>query len=281
MASHSLSNCGSEVRAHDRDRFLTVLFAPSECREALFALYAFNIEVAKIRETVSEPMLGQIRLQWWREAIDDAYRGDLRSHAVVQSLGAVIERSHLSRRYFNRLFDARERDLENSPPKTMAALEDYAEATSATLGWLALEILGASTEVTRTAVGHVGTAWALVGLLRALSRHLPKNRVYLPSDLMLRHGFDLCTLAAQPSQRQLADAVAEIADVARGHLAAAGALRPDVEAAALSALLPAAIARGYLRRLARAGHDPFSANHSRPAALLPLALAVNSFLGRY
>ena len=281
MASHSLSNCGSEVRAHDRDRFLTVLFAPSECREALFALYAFNIEVAKIRETVSEPMLGQIRLQWWREAIDDAYRGDLRSHAVVQSLGAVIERFHLSRRYFDRLFDARERDFENSPPETMAALEDYAEATSATLGWLALEILGASTEVTRTAVGHVGTAWALVGLLRALSRHLPKNRVYLPLDLMLRHGFDLCTLAAQPSQRQLADAVAEIADVACGHLDSARALRPHIEAAALPLLLPAVAARRYLRRLALAAYDPYAKRFIRPTAIMPLILAASALLKRY
>ena len=64
------------MRHHDRDRFQTALFAPAERREALFALYAFNYEIARVREAVREPMLGQIRLQWWREAIAAAYAGE-------------------------------------------------------------------------------------------------------------------------------------------------------------------------------------------------------------
>ena len=63
------------VRRHDRDRYQTALFAPADRREALFALYAFNYEIARVRETVTQPMLGQIRLQWWREVVEAAYAG--------------------------------------------------------------------------------------------------------------------------------------------------------------------------------------------------------------
>ena len=70
----TLSYCAQEVRRHDRARYLSSLFAPDERREDLFALYAFNLEVAKTAEVVSEPMLGQIRLQWWREAIAPTQR---------------------------------------------------------------------------------------------------------------------------------------------------------------------------------------------------------------
>src|SRR6202045_4412867 len=68
-----LSPVAALVRRHDRDRFQTVLFAPAARREALFALYAFNYEIARVRESVTEPMLGRLRLEWWREIIAAAY----------------------------------------------------------------------------------------------------------------------------------------------------------------------------------------------------------------
>ncbi len=280
MASTKLTYCANEVRTNDRDRFLTVLFAPPEHRDALFALFAFNIEVAKTRETVSEPMLGQVRLQWWREAIDDAYSGKIRSHEVMQTLGRIIVERGLSRAHFDRLIDAREYDLNEQPLPTMAALEDYAEGTSATLNWLALEVLGASGKNENEAVGQVGVAWALIGLLRALPLHTSAKRVYLPSDLMARHGFDRERLIAKPPPQKLNEAVAEIADVARERLVASRALRADVEATALPVLLHAIIANAFLRRLARAQHDPYAVRGFRPV-LLPLTLAVNAYFKRY
>src|SRR4051794_28190129 len=100
--SEKLSPVGAIVRRHDRDRFLTALFAPAARREALFALYAFNFEVAKTREVVSEPMLGQIRLQWWREAVDEIFAGGrVRSHEVVQPLAEAIRGGRLSRTHFD------------------------------------------------------------------------------------------------------------------------------------------------------------------------------------
>jgi len=119
------------VRRHDRDRYQTALFAPAERRGALLALYAFNYEIARVREIVSEPMLGQIRLQWWREVLDAAYAGTPpRSHPVVVPLAAAIREFELSRGYFDRLIDSRERDLADVPPASLAILEAYAEESS-------------------------------------------------------------------------------------------------------------------------------------------------------
>src|SRR5499427_10031179 len=104
-----LSSIAAIVRRCDRDRFQTALFAPAARREALFALYAFNYEIARVRESVTEPMLGRIRLEWWRENIATAYEGGpVRRHPVVEPLTVVIRELALTREHFDRLIDARE-----------------------------------------------------------------------------------------------------------------------------------------------------------------------------
>ena len=133
-----LSSCGHQVRRHDHDRYLTSLFAPADRREALFAIAAFNLEVAKTREVVSEPMLGRIRLQWWRESIDGIYDGRVRRHEVVEPLAHAVDHYDLTRGHFDRVIDARDFDLEDRAPVDLAELESYAEATAAPLMWLAL-----------------------------------------------------------------------------------------------------------------------------------------------
>src|SRR5579872_6213314 len=103
-----ISSLAALVREHDRDRYQTALFAPADRRAALFALYAFNYEVARVRESVTQPMLGQIRLQWWREAVEAAFAGaPPRHHEVAGPLAAAIGEFGLTRRHFDRLIDAR------------------------------------------------------------------------------------------------------------------------------------------------------------------------------
>src|SRR5918994_1208498 len=105
------SYIASELRRHDHDRYLTCLFAPRARRGQLFALYAFNLEVAKTAEVVSEPMLGQIRLQWWREAVAGIYAGAPPRHEVIRPLGDAVRARRLTREHFERLLDARAFDL--------------------------------------------------------------------------------------------------------------------------------------------------------------------------
>lgn len=257
------------------------LFAPAAARDALFALYAFNYEIARVRESVREPMLGQIRLQWWREAIDAAY-GDTqpRRHEVVEPLTAAIRVHGLGREHFTRLIDTRERDLDDAPPTTLIALEDYAEGTSAPLIRLALEALDAATPLTFAAATEVGTAYALAGLIRAMPVHAHVGRRMISDDIAAETGLaaaDYAALRATPALRRAVEAMAR---AAVGHLDAARAMRRDIPKSALPALLPARIARHALKRLERAGFDPFSgAGESDP--LQSWRLAFTAMTGRF
>ncbi len=268
-----LSYAAEQVRQQDHERFLTALFAPAERREALFALYAFNLEVAKTAEVVSEPMLGQIRLQWWRETLDGIYEKRPRRHEVVEPLADAVVRWDLSREHFERLLDARENDLDAEPPATMAELEAYADATAGGLGLLALEALGGEA---LAATGRlVGTAWGLTGLVRAIPFHARQKRLYVPTELLKRHGVVRRDLFELRPSTALSAAAAEIAGRAGTLLAEARALRPRPPRPVLAALLPAVLARRHLGRLARAGYDPFDAQvqAAAPDAAWRLTLA--------
>lgn len=256
-AVHGPSYCAEQVRRHDHDRYLTCLFAPAARREALFALYALNLELARTAEVVTEPLLGQIRLQWWREALDSLFSGAPPRHEALEPLVQAAAGGRLSPAHFTRLIDAREADLDPAPPANLGALEDYAEATSATLLWLALEILDASTETAMRATRHVGIAWALTGLLRAVPFHARQKRLYLPRDLTEAAGLsprDLFELRPTPSLQRVAE---RIAGRAVQHLHEARVLRARLPRAALPALLPATLADHALSVLRGAGYDPF------------------------
>lgn len=276
-----LSPVAALLRRHDRDRFQTTLFAPAARREALFALYAFNYEIARVRESVREPMLGQIRLQWWREAIAAAYAGAApRKHEVVEPLTAAIHDLGLSRAHFDRLVDTRERDLDDTPPATLDALETYAEGSSARLIQLALEVLDAATPPAREAADAVGIAYALTGLLRALPVHAATGRVMIPDDIAAEAGLAPGDPAALRSGPALCRAVERIARKAEQHLATAHRLRRAIPAAALPALLPARIAGRTLKRLERGGFDPFRvAGEGDPLQSWRLAFA--ALIGRF
>jgi NADH dehydrogenase [ubiquinone] 1 alpha subcomplex assembly factor 6 len=277
------SPLGRLVRRHDRDRFLTVLFAPAGAREALLALYAFNYEVAKTPEVVSEPMLGRIRLQWWRDSLEAAYAGAaLRRHEVVEPLGRAIRERTLSRTHFEALLAAREGDLAAEGPASLEALDAYAEASSARLMLLALEVLGEGGAAAQAAAREIGIAYALSGLLRAVPFHARARRLYLPRDLVEAAGLDLSRgLFELRSSPALGRVVGEVAARAGAHLAAARALRPQVPRAALPALLPAVLASADLARLARAGYDPFAPGLARPDSWRSWRLTLAALRGRY
>ncbi|HLI11448.1 MAG TPA: phytoene/squalene synthase family protein [Alphaproteobacteria bacterium] len=281
MSDKPLSYCAAEVRRHDPDRFLTALFAPADRREDLFALYAFNLEIAKTREVVSETLLGQIRLQWWREAIEGVYTGAPRAHQVVAPLARAIDRAGLARSRFDRLIDARETDLDDKPPATLADLLAYAEASSASLIELALEILGVRGEAATTAAHGVGIAWALIGLLRAVPFHARQRRLYLPQDLMSQAGVDAAQLLERGRADGLTAVTRQIADRAEACLDEARRLRRRLPGAGIAALLPATLATGYLRELRRAGYDPFALDLRQKRPFKPLRLTLAALRGRY
>jgi NADH dehydrogenase [ubiquinone] 1 alpha subcomplex assembly factor 6 len=280
--SPGLSAAAAIVRRHDRARYQTALFAPADRREALFALYAFNYEVARVRETVTQPMLGQIRLQWWREVVAAAYAGaPARRHEVVQPLVAAIAEFGLSRACFERIIDTRERDLADTPPADLAALVDYAEGTSSTLLFLALEALGAAEKGAISAAREVGIAYALAGLLRAMPFHAASGRSYIPQDVAARVGLDPADYARQRDTPALRVAAAELTEAATTHLAAGRREVGRTPRRARAALLPAVIADRFLLRLRRAEFNPFAPELAAPDPLQSWRLAAAALRNRF
>jgi NADH dehydrogenase [ubiquinone] 1 alpha subcomplex assembly factor 6 len=277
-----LSPVAALVRRHDRDRFQTVLFAPAARREALFALYAFNYEIARVRESVTEPTLGQIRLEWWRENVAAAYQaGAVRRHPVAEALTATIREYALTRELVDRLIDARESNLEDEPPVSLAALEAYAAGSSANLVRLALEVLSARDPAAGEAGHHVGIAYAVAGMIRAIPFQARTGLGAIPTEIAERHGVGGRDYRELRHTVGLRRATAEIAAAATEHLGHARAHRVRVPRSALPALLPAQIAQRWLIRLKWARYDPFDPSLAFPDPLQSWRLAVSVLLNRF
>lgn len=276
-----MSYIAEQVRRDDHDRYLTALLAPAAVREDLLALYAFNAEVAKVRESVSETLIGRMKLQWWRDVIAAAYEGGgaPKGNPVVTALAGIIARHTLARDDFETLLDTRVRDMDDEAFHTALDLEAYAEGTSAPLTALALQILGARDAQSRGAGRHVAIAWALTGMLRAVLFHARANHVLLPEDLLARESLTPHDVQERRNAARLARVVAEVAQTAEAHLAKARA-HTGVPRRAVPALLPATLADRYLDGLRRRAYDVFDPRHAlqRPAVG---RLIWNAWRGRF
>ena len=252
------AHCATVLREADRDRYFADLFAPSARRPHLFALHAFSAEVARVRDAVSAPMPGEIRLQWWRDAIAGEGHGDVAAHPVAAALLDTIERFSLPRAAFLDLIEGRVFDLYDDPMPTMGDLEGYLGETSSALIRLATLILAEGRDTGfADAAGHAGLAYGLTGLLRALPFHAHQNRLFLPKDLLDRYGVtrdDIVLLRGGPG---VVSAVREIATTARRHESEARALLTGLPRSLRAAFLPLALVPGDLDALGRRA-DPLA-----------------------
>ncbi len=259
---------GASVRVADPDRYFSALFAPAGMRPLLFALYAFNAEVARVAETVREPMLGAIRLEWWRETVEGAAKGSPRNHDVARGLAALFAATAARLEEFEALIAARAFDSSADQLADFAALENYLDASSGRLMRLAAEVLGARPEDAALITRDAGRAFGLTGLLRSLPFHNSRHKLYLPLDL-------LSALEMTPEQffhlektdARLAAAQRQGALKARDYFLAAR--KAPRARGALAAILPAALVPVYLRRLLRGRDVPI---HRRQMALLSAAM---------
>lgn len=172
--------CRALVARHDRERYLPGLFVPAGRRWAWFALLAANHEIAKTAEVVSEPTIGQIRLQWWRESLDGIEARTPRHHEVVTPLAEAVGRGWLDLAALRAVIDARKIDLDPEPVPDLDALLAYAEGVGGALHGALAKILGADEQPARL----VGTAWGLLGLVRALPILVAQGRSPLPHSLL-------------------------------------------------------------------------------------------------
>jgi 15-cis-phytoene synthase len=255
----AFSYCAEMVRSADRDRFIATLFAPAHNREALYALYAFNVEVAQVRDRAREPAPGEIRLQWWREVLQGERHDEAMASPVAASLVRTIEAYRLPVNAILALLEARRFDLYDEPMRTVAELEDYALKTTSAVMAMAAQTLGVDAGA---AAPPAGIAYALTELLAAVPRHAARRQLYLPIELLDRHGAQVADIFAGRSSAALNKAAAELRLLARRHLAIAAALLRALAQPALPAFLPIARLRRTLDRMDRS--DLFAPNALSP-----------------
>ncbi|MER9238312.1 phytoene/squalene synthase family protein [Mesorhizobium sp. M0633] len=245
------------VRAADHDRYLTALYAPEDKRDALFSLYAFNAEIAGIRDRIREALPGEVRLQWWRDVIaaeeDEAEIG----HPVADALKATISTHRLPKAAFDNMLEARIFDLYDDPMPSRTDLEGYCGETAAALIQLAAVVLD-PVEAPRFAelAGRAGCAQAMTGLLLLLPLHRKRGQCFVPADILAAAGSSPEEFVAGDGGSGAQRAVAAMIALAREHLSAFEQGASTLPVSLRPAFLPLALTGAYLDKMETARRSP-------------------------
>jgi len=172
----SETSCAALVKKADPDRFLSVMAAPPAARAPLFAIYAFNVEVSRAPWMTQEAMIAEMRLQWWRDVLDEIAEGKAaRAHEVAEPLARVLDAQGAE--ILDRLVVARRWDIYRDPFEDEAHLHAYLQDTSGGLMWVAARALGLRSE--EAAVRDIGFALGVANWLRAVPALEAQGRIPL------------------------------------------------------------------------------------------------------
>ncbi|WP_246683004.1 phytoene/squalene synthase family protein [Mesorhizobium sp. B2-8-3] len=244
------------VRAADHDRYLSALYAPADRRDMLLALYAFNAEIAGVRDRIHEPLPGEVRLQWWRDVIA-ADGPEETGHPIADALKAAIVGNHLPKSAFDNMLEARIFDLYDDPMPSRTDLEGYCGETAAALIQLAAMVLD-PVVAPRFAelAGWAGCAQAITGLLLLLPLHRRRGQCFVPADILAAAGTTPEEFVKGEGGPAAERAVAAMIALARDHLNAFEKGAPALPVALRPAFLPLALTRAYLDKMEKAGGSP-------------------------
>lgn len=245
--------CRAMVREDDPERYYVSLFAPAAKQPHLWALLAFNQEVAKTRESVSEPMIGEIRLQWWREALAGISAGTPREHPVVQGLQAIPAFARI-RPLLDTVIDGRAQDLEMEAETGFSTLEQYADMVGGALHEAAALVLAESlSDHDRSLVRSSGKAWAMLGILRALPYQIADPKAFSVTGATTQG-------LAGMSAAELEERLKPLLDPTKAHVERefAEASRKADNRAVKPLLAINALTKRHMRALKRAGGSPFA-----------------------
>jgi phytoene synthase len=238
------------VRAADRDRYLAALYAPEDRRTDLLALYAFNAEISGTRDRISQALPGEIRLQWWRDAIAAKDVSAGAGHPVAEALLETIDRRSLPREAFQNYLDARIFDLYDDPMPTRGDLEGYCGETAAAVIQLSSIILDpAAAAGTAELAGHAGCAQAITGLLRLLPLHRRRGQCYVPKDVLAAVGTSPGEFLAGDGGPNAARVVSATIALAREHLSAFERGTDALPQSLRPAFLPLALTGAQLKKM--------------------------------
>jgi phytoene synthase len=243
------------VKAGDQDRYWAGLLMAPPSQDHLFALYAFNIELARIGEQVREPQIGEIRLQWWRDALD-APDGALTGNPVADALRTARTAHGLPMPLLAGMIDARGLDVERASIATPQELEAHLIATAGAVFRLGAWIADSRDEHAARASEAAGLCYGLVGLMRALPYHAARGQLYIPTAFLAAFGVESASVLAGEESEALRTALGVLREKAREHLTAFRALAKTLPPRTLPVFLPMTLIPAYLRRLGSPSHSP-------------------------
>lgn len=268
------------LRDTDRDRYLACLLSPADRRNALAALYAFNAEIARIRDSVREALPGEVRMQWWRDLIDGNPHGDSQSHPVAAALLTTIEQYRLPRPVLANMIEARIFDLYDDLFEDRNALEGYAGETASALIQLAGLVLSAEDAASSAeAAGHAGVAQAMAGMLLLMPLHRRRGQVYIPADMLAAAGLDRETFLEGKDGQRIGIAIEIFATHALDHMERAR--RAKISKNVFAAYLPVALSGPVIAAARKAGSGVFDGGLQLSQLRRQWLLAKASFLKRF
>jgi 15-cis-phytoene synthase len=249
--------CADLVRTHDFARYASTLFVPAVERRALLAIYAFNVEISRVREQVSQPLPGEMRLQWWTDMLDGAGHGGVEGNPVAAELQLAISNFRLPAEPLSRLIDEHQFDLYNDPMPSMAALEGYVNDTSSALFSLGARIAAHPSEEIDHLARHAGLAQGIVQVIATLPIDASRRQLFVPLQLLQQHGSGMEAVFSGKQTPNTRAAIDQLIGEARSHLRTAFELLADVPHEVRPVFLPLALVRQDLKRMSRADVDPF------------------------
>ena len=249
--------CADLVRSHDFPRYAATLFVPAIERRALLAVYAFNVEISRVREQVSQPLSGEMRMQWWTDLLDGTGHGGVEGNPVAAELLIAIRDFRLPVEPLSRLIDEHQFDLYSDPMPSMAALEGYVTDTSSALFSLAARIAARPSEAIDHLARHAGLAQGLVEVIAALPLDAARRQLFVPLQLLESHGSGMEEIYSGKQTPKVRAAIDQLVREAQGHLTTAFDLLAGVPPEVRPVFLPLALVRRDLNRMSRADRDPF------------------------
>ena len=250
-------HCAELVRTHDFARYASTLFVPAPERRALLALYAFNVEICRVHAQVSQPLPGEIRLQWWRDMLGGSSHGGVEGNPVAAELLSAVRSYRLPVERLSRLIEEHQFDLYNDPMPTMAALEGYINDTSSALFLLAATVMGPPSGEVEHLARHAGLAQGIVQVMVSLPLDASRRRLFVPQQMLAEHGCDPEDIFLGKQTPKLREALDDVLSEAHTHLNTALTLLTSVVPEVRPAFLPLAEVKRDLALLMRADNDPF------------------------
>ncbi|KAF9178984.1 NADH dehydrogenase (ubiquinone) complex I, assembly factor 6 [Haplosporangium sp. Z 767] len=257
------------------------------------ALRAFNIELASIRESVSNTDIGRMRMQFWRDSLDKIFQGVPPQQPVALALAyaiqeqalyhrqqqapssssAVADDTEMSSIWFKRIIKEREQNLSDPQFMTLGQMETYCENTFGSLLYLQLESVGVKSLEADHAASHLAKAMGIATMLRAFPFHMQQNRMVIPAEITAKHNLSQEALFRNPTiTAALQDATLEVATAAHVHLATAQSYMENLPRAAIPVLMAGIPTESYLNRLEKADFNPLAPGIQQREWFLPAKL---------